>query len=93
MHICVQLLKLSVGLALCICLSLAFCVFFCFSSDHFVTVRSELRKVLFLALSVTFLFFFVCESNISETVDQICSKFTQKTCLVPCSEEFECQDK
>jgi len=55
--ICVQFLKLSVSLVLCICLGLAFCVFFCFSSDHFVTACRELRNVLFLALSVTFLFF------------------------------------
>ena len=33
--------------------------------------RSELRKVLFLALSVTFHFFhFVCESNISGTAER-----------------------
>ena len=35
--------------------------------------------------------FFVCESNISGTAEQICSKFTEKTCLVPRSEEFECR--
>jgi len=45
----------------------------------FFTARSELRKVLFLALSVTFSFF-VCESNISATAEQICAKFTAKTC-------------
>jgi len=34
--------------------------------------------------------FFVCESNISETAERICAKFTG-TCLVRRSEEFECQ--
>ena len=35
--------------------------------------------------------FFVCESNISKTTKRICAKFTGKTCLVPRSDEFECQ--
>jgi len=49
-------------------------------------------RVLFLALSVTLLFFhFVCHSNISGTAEQICAKFTGKTCLVRRSKEFECQ--
>jgi len=50
-------------------------------------------KVLFLALSVTLLFVyhFVCESNISGTAERICAKFAGKTCLVPRSDEFECQ--
>ena len=48
------------------------------------------RKVLFLALSVTFSFF-VCASNISGTAERICTKFTGKTCLLPRSDEFECQ--
>jgi len=49
-------------------------------------------KVLFSALSVTFLFvFFVCYSNISRTAELICTKFTGKTCLVHCSDEFECR--
>jgi len=48
------------------------------------TARSELRKVLFLALSMTFLFvLFVCESNISRTAERICAKFTGKTCFIP----------
>jgi len=56
------------------------------------TARNELYKILLLALSVTYLFFlFVCESNISVTVERICAKFTGKTCLVPHLEEFECQ--
>jgi len=45
-----------------------------------VTARSELRKVLFFG-AVT-LCFFVCVRNISETVEQICAKFTRKTFLV-----------
>ena len=48
------------------------------------TARSELCKVLFLALSMTFLFvLFVCESNISRTAERICAKFTGKTCFIP----------
>ena len=34
--------------------------------------------------------FFVCVWNISGTAEQICAKFTVKTCLVPHSDEFEC---
>ena len=34
-------------------------------------------------------FLFVCESNISGTAEQICTKFTRKTCLVPRLDEFE----
>ena len=41
--------------------------------------RSKLRKVLSLALSVTFLF--VCVRNISGTAERICTKFTRKMCL------------
>ena len=52
-----------------------------------ITARSELRKVLFLAPSVCG--FFGCVWNISGTAEQICAKFTRKTCLVPRSEEFE----
>jgi len=47
----------------------------------FVTARSKLREVLFLALSVT-VCHFVCESNISGTAERICAKFTVKKCLV-----------
>ena len=61
------------------------------------TTRCKLRKVLFLALSVTFLFFFGwffgCESNISGTAERICAKITEKTCLVPRSDEFECRGR
>jgi len=38
-----------------------------------------------------FFVFFICASNISGTAEQICSKFTGRTCWVPCSDEFECQ--
>jgi len=37
------------------------------------------------------LWLFVCVWNISGTNEWICDKFTRKTCLVPCSDEFECQ--
>jgi len=33
--------------------------------------------------------FFVCVWNISGTAERICAKFTQKTWLVPRSDEFE----
>jgi len=63
---------------------------FCFQRRLFVC-SPHASKVPFLALSVTFLFFFVCESNISGTAERICAKFTGKACLVPRLEEFECQ--
>jgi len=57
-------------------------------TDYF-TARSELRKVLFLALSVcAFLFVYEISRGTSE---RICSKFTRKTCLVSRSDEFEGQ--
>jgi len=34
---------------------------------------------------------FVCVWNILGTAERICAKFTRKTCLVPCSDEFEGQ--
>ena len=37
------------------------------------------------------LWFFGCVWNVLETAEQICAKFTRKTCLVPCSDEFEGQ--
>jgi len=43
-----------------------------------ITALSELRKVLFLALSLTR---FVYVWNISGTAERICAKFTGKTCL------------
>jgi len=55
------------------------------------TARSELRKVLFLAVFGAVCDFFVCVWNISGTAERICAKFTGKTCLVPRSDEFEGQ--
>ena len=55
---------------------------------------SHTSKVLFLALSVIFVNFFlvfVCAWNIPGTAERLCAIFTGKTCLVPGSEEFECQ--
>ena len=46
-------------------------------------------KVLFLAPSV--LVFCLCMKYLWETIEWICAKFTRKTCLVPCSDEFEGQ--
>ena len=55
------------------------------------TACSELRKVLFLALYVTVLIFlFVYEISLA-TAERICVKFARNTCLVPRSDEFECQ--
>jgi len=47
----------------------------------------------FLALGFCFLFvcLFVCHSNISGTAERNCAKFTQKTCLIPRSDDFECK--
>jgi len=59
-------------------------------TKNFITTRSELRKVLFLALC-DFFAFFVRESNISGTAERICAKLTGKTCLVLRSKVFECQ--
>jgi len=64
----------------------------CCHFEHFsplFTARSELRKGLFLALSVCG--FFVCVWSISGTAERICTKFTRKTCLVPRLDEFEGQ--
>ena len=35
--------------------------------------------------------FFACVWNISAAAERICAKFSRKTCLVPRSDEFECQ--
>jgi len=53
------------------------------------TTCTELRKVLFLALSVCG-FLFVYEIS-RRNAEWICTKFTRKTCLVPCSDKFEGQ--
>jgi len=50
-----------------------------------ITTRRKLSNVLFLALSVTFLFVY------EGTAQWICTKFTGRTCLVPYLDEFECQ--
>ena len=55
------------------------------------TAHSELRKVLFLALSVTFLF--VYEISREPLNGFAPNSHTGKTCLVPRSDEFECQDR
>jgi len=70
--------------------------FYTFAIRHKLSVKTvsevccyrthELRKVLFFGAVDDFCFF-VCESHISG----ICAKFTGKTCLIPRSEEFECQ--
>ena len=55
---------------------------------YIITARSELHKVPFLALFVTSF----CLYEISRgTAEWICAKFMQKTCLVPSSDDFECQ--
>jgi len=53
-----------------------------------ITACSELCKVLFLSLSVTF-----CVWNISGTAEWICTKVTGKTCLVRRSDDFECHGR
>jgi len=55
------------------------------------TARSELLKVLFLAPSDCFcLCYFMYEVS-RGSAERICTKFTQRTCLVPRSDEFEGQ--
>jgi len=44
----------------------------CSKSSSFITVRCQLRKVLFLALSFCV---FVCVGNISGTAERICTRF------------------
>jgi len=56
-------------------------------SQLFLSAPSELRKVLLLALSVLF----DCVWNVWGTAERIYAKFAGKTCLVPRSDEFECQ--
>ena len=50
-----------------------------------------LRKVHVRYLISWWVLVFVCHSNISGTAERICTKFTGNTCLVPRSDEFECQ--
>jgi len=44
-----------------------------------------------LTVSSFFIHCFGCESNVSGTAEQICAKFTEKTCLILSSDEFERQ--
>ena len=57
------------------------------------TARSKLRKVLFLALSVTFLVSLFLNQISREPLNRFCAKFTRNTCLVPRSNEYECQGR
>jgi len=66
-----------------------FCSKFYCSANHGFTASSELRKFVFGAVSLWF-FLFVYEIS-GATAERICARFTQKTCLVPCLEEFEGQ--
>jgi len=58
------------------------------SEKQFLPHAVNCIMVLFLALNVTF---FVCIWNILGATEWICAKFTEKTCLVPRSHDFECQ--
>jgi len=64
------------------------CVIVCFSHSS-IPLSHAVNCVRFCFGAVCG--FFACESNISRTAKRICAKFTGKTCLVPRSEEFECQ--
>jgi len=55
----------------------------CYSFSHAVNCR---RFCFWRRQSVVF-----CVWNISGTIERICTKFTQKICLIPCSDEFEGQ--
>jgi len=55
----------------------------------FLPRANKLSKVLFLAVSVPFLF--VCGSSISGELLNGFAQIHRVTCLVPCSDEFECQ--
>ena len=68
----------------CITVALSFCAKLSVQRSSVTTSRTELSKVLFLALYVTFLVcLFVCESNISGTAELICAIFTSKMCFGP----------
>ena len=65
---------------------------FCLSLSFYRTQYVNCVRFFFSVVCDFFLHsFFVCESNISGTAERICAKFTRKTCLVPRSDEFECQ--
>ena len=57
------------------------------SVSYLITARSELRKVLFLAL------WFVCLWNISGTAERICAKFIRNTCLIPLGRVWKSRSK
>ena len=61
---------------------------FVFQQMHIFTTRSELCRFCFWHH-----LFFVCVWNISGTTEQICAKFTWKTCLVPRLDKFEGQSQ
>jgi len=67
-------------------LVLALCLVF-----YYRTQCTALGSVLATSVTSFLILVFVCHSNISGTAERISAKFTGKTCLVPCSEEFECQ--
>ena len=50
-------------------------------------------QVTFCFSAVCDFFYSVRESNISGTAERICAKFTEKTCLVPRTEDFESQGR
>ena len=59
-----------------------------FTVLHFCHMQWTAEGSVFGAVS---LWFFVCVWNVSGTAEQICAKFTRKTCFVPHSDEFEGQ--
>jgi len=61
--------------------------FKCYSLNFYCTLWTAEGSV-FGAVSLRF---FICVWNISGTAERICAKFARKTCLVPCSDEFEDQ--
>ena len=60
-------------------------------SHEVVTTRKEGSVLDDFCDILVCLFVFVCHSNISGMTERICAKFTATTCLVPRSNEFECQ--
>jgi len=58
---------------------------------HLYSAGRPSRWALAHILVCLFFCLFVYASNISGTAEWICAKFTRKTCLAPCSDEFECQ--
>jgi len=58
------------------------------SKFHYSVTNNYYRTLLALSAISFFLFFFVC---LSLKYLGNCAKFTGKTCLIPHSDEFECQ--